>query len=790
MKFKNLYIIIIIILFIIIPQNTIISENTEKYLDIIGSILNVTDSECYKDLNKILDFEKKNNIEYPWLMDYMGKGLNDLGDETECINSLVNTSFIIVRAKATLRNKNEEFLDTQAYSYGFCINNKCKDTVKNNFEIIRKFLDILFSSQGHLNNGSMYEIIESNEANKKNNSNITSYIPIYLRTEDNYFIKSILIIFFIYILLKFIVGIFRMVFIPKGYNKYALEILNQKENLGSIDEEEQINLSKRKESIITFSEGNLNEYDPHYDFSSFLPIKLRILRFFDIFNDFMLLTKKSNRYYNDQGLEIIALMRFISLFFLIFTETFNTLISLPSEDIFNTSFFKSNYLALYRLSINSLTCLIVLEGANTNYKLNKFIKSRMYDNNKNNKSKFGLQLLITCIKFLFYFIPKLLIFLISYYLFYYRAEDFVLLINSKTTYQYIINKIFTNNIKCKSNPFPIFNNYTSFWSYNIADYCHCYEFTYYNFNILFCTLCYILIIYLSFLFRNKLFDFCALLLNLFFFFFYTLIITDDNNEKEYYSYYHFLGQKYSTKIIYSFIGFYHIGFILGILLFYIDNEINYKGYLKISINNEKKENLSEDEIILDDSKISNKNEIKENILPYYPMPFLKNFILWLYKIDAKIRGLIIFLCVSSILVLSYVYNMFVFHEGGYAEIKLSSLEFYFYYEKHLFIIFFFIIIILLNSLINKDSFILNTKIIYIISRSGFTIICQYYFLSYISLSTYFIKVKYHILIFLLISVGNFIFFSICSFLFNAAFEIPIKRAIKKLLSLKKEKKII
>lgn len=59
MKFKNLYIIIIIILFIIIPQNTIISENTEKYLDIIGSILNVTDSECYKDLNKILDFEKK-----------------------------------------------------------------------------------------------------------------------------------------------------------------------------------------------------------------------------------------------------------------------------------------------------------------------------------------------------------------------------------------------------------------------------------------------------------------------------------------------------------------------------------------------------------------------------------------------------------------------------------------------------------------------------------------------------------------------------------------------------------
>ena len=134
-----------------------------------------------------------------------------------------------------------------------------------------------------------------------------------------------------------------MVFIPKGYNKYALDLLNQKEDLGSIDEEEKINLSKRKESIITFLEGNLYEYNPNYDFSSFLPIKLRILRFFDIFNDIMLLTKKRNRYYNDDGLEIIAFMRFFLLFSLIFTETFNSLISLPSGDIFNENIFKSIY---------------------------------------------------------------------------------------------------------------------------------------------------------------------------------------------------------------------------------------------------------------------------------------------------------------------------------------------------------------------------------------------------------------------------------------------------------------
>ena len=178
-----------------------------------------------------------------------------------------------------------------------------------------------------------------------------------------------------------------------------------------------------------------------------------------------------------------------------------------------------NQFILYRISINSFTCLIVLEGANITYKLNKYIKSRIYDNNNNNKRRFELKLLIICIKFLFYFIPKLFTFLISYYFLYYKAEDFVSIINSKLTYKYIIKNIFKKNIKCEKNPFPIFNNYTSFLSINITDYCHCYEFTYYNFNILLCTLFYMLILYLSFLIRNKIFDIFVLFVNLFFFFF-------------------------------------------------------------------------------------------------------------------------------------------------------------------------------------------------------------------------------------------------------------------------------
>jgi beta-mannanase len=39
-------------------------------------------------------FEK--DKKYPWLTDSVGKGINDIGDEVECLNSLKNTTFFMV----------------------------------------------------------------------------------------------------------------------------------------------------------------------------------------------------------------------------------------------------------------------------------------------------------------------------------------------------------------------------------------------------------------------------------------------------------------------------------------------------------------------------------------------------------------------------------------------------------------------------------------------------------------------------------------------------------------------
>ena len=237
------------------------------------------DEECYKEIVKFLGKEKNetgNDFNYPWIIDYMGKGLNDLGDEIECVNSLDNTSYLMVRTEASMSNDNAKFLKIKNYSYGFCIPNKCKETTKKNFDIIWKFLNLLFSKNKNENDKSTIEIIESGKENNssKNSNNNNTLILTSEKLEGSNYIKILLIIYSAYLVIKIILGIFRMVFIPKGYNKYALELLNQKQNIGSIDQEEQINLSKRRNSSMPFFEGNLFGYNPNYDFTSFLPIKL------------------------------------------------------------------------------------------------------------------------------------------------------------------------------------------------------------------------------------------------------------------------------------------------------------------------------------------------------------------------------------------------------------------------------------------------------------------------------------------------------------------------------------
>ena len=782
MKHKFFLLLFLLSSFFEKPKNLIKSNNLSKniifqndYTTLILNTIKAIDMNCYNEL--MIDLSKNEAIEsdkkYPWLIDYIGKGLNDLGDEIECNNCILDTTYMIATINTLAYVKEESskllnFLEKKNFAFGICIINECKSIVEMYF---KKLVDVIKTLTDNKDDGGDILIFEEYEENKNSYKGV------------------IILIFLVYIILKISLGIVRLIFIPKGYDKYVAELLQNEGKLDNIDIEEKKTFFERNSNneILMNEEA---EYNRVFDLGTYFPFKIKIFRFFDFFNDVFLLISKRNNYYNDKGLETILFMRSIVIIFLIFYCTFYSLVSLPSKEIFNESFFTSLSIGVYKVSINSLTCWIVLEGANTTYKLMKFINLQMKEKRRNNKKRPEIKLLLILGKFLILYIPKIFIFFIIYYFFYYKVKDFEYIVGSKKTFSYIINHMFNKDIKCGEKFLDIFK-YNFVFNNNINDYNDCYEFTYIYFNIFFCSLIFMIILYLSFLFRSKIFEIFIILINTILFFSSVWLIKDEKVSKSNpkYTYYHFTGQKYSTKVLFSLISFYHIGYMLGFFLFHYDNN-KYKYIYKLDSkelinNNNKKIEIEEIEKEKNEKEDNDNNNIKYN-LNYYPLSFLNIFLSLINKMNTSIKKIIIVICIILIITPSIVFQIIFRSDDKHFELDLSTkIKLYYYYEKHIFIILFFIINIVLLTMPKKGLFkkFINLRMFFAISRSGFTIVCLYYFIGYVCFSSFYIQVKFHIPTFILISIGNLLIVFIICFLINIIFELPLKIAVKKLLKL-------
>jgi hypothetical protein len=328
-----------------------------------------------------------------------------------------------------------------------------------------------------------------------------------------------------------------------------------------------------------------------------------------------------------------------------------------------------------------------------------------------------------------------------------------------------------------------------------------------------------IVIYLSFILRNKIFDIAILVFNVILFFTSILLVEDQevnlfdtdsikekiqkyNQHKNitlYYDFYHVVGQKYSTTFVYTLLPFLYIGFILGFILFYYENNIFILNQKPNYNNIEKYDDRSSDtDEIEENPKIELMNELKEeesvnNIkdynLKYYPLSFLIGFLIFINRINEKIKILILFICLILFIFLCIGYQLYINNDSfNFAEVLTTPLKLYFVYEKHISIILFFITTVILITIQKKGFFktIINSRIITALSRNGFTITCLYFFLSYFTFCTFFIKIKFHIPTFLLISIGNFlIIFFICCMI-NIIIELPLRMMVKKLLRMNKK----
>ena len=200
-------------------------------------------------------------------------------------------------------------------------------------------------------------------------------------------------------------------------------------------------------------------------------------------------------------------------------------------------------------------------------------------------------------------------------------------------------------------------------------------------------------------------------------------------------------------------------------------------------------------LIKDDYSISKKrdndydNKISKKFnLTYYPLSFFNKFLELINSINYAIRIFIILICIILMIILSLIDN-FEHNENGYTLLNkkfynsFSKSKIDFLYYKHISLILFFVINIIIITLPKKGIYkqVVNIKLFTVLSRIGFTITCLYFIFSYFSFCEFLVKIKFNIITFILISIGNFLIVIIICLFFNIIFELPIRIVIKKLL---------
>ena len=760
-----------------------------NYVNLALEILSYQNSECSQQLNNTyhVNNPKLDINRYPSIIDHIGKSLNEMADEIECLHAFNGTIYLITELDASYLNQSDDnktikFLDMEKYVLGACIFPQCEG-------ILQQLFGFFISNNFRSKNTQGDNIVKLDEEKDPQNNN---------------FIKVFCIILIVYAAIKFCVGIYRIICIPKGYEKFGNQILQKKGiefNIKEDDENSDPLVRNKNAEILPEHDDvfEISEYNPDYDFSSSFPIYLRTIKFFDLFNDIKYLTTKRNKYFNDKGLEYINFLKTLILFLLIFSNTFTSQIKLPSKDILNKSFFCSSSLFVYRFSLNALNFWIVLEGMYTSYKLINYIQNKIFELQKVKKHfKLNHELIKIFGKFLLLFIPKIIIFLIIYFMFYYNMIEFMSWFEAKVTFKYVVEKVAYKDINIKRNSTfnstEVIDMLNSIFSRDSEDFIKNHEFIFLYLNIFASTILSMIILYLTIIIRSAIFEIIINILNIGLLFGLITIVDDDKYKySTRYQYYHFRGQEYFTKAFYLAFEIYYIGFSLGILIFNYDrNKINWK---------KEKEKSTGDKVEIQLKKATNDNSDLDLLsnggdesehgkifkMKYYPLSFMDNCLKCFYNLSNIIKFLIIILIIIMEIIISMLYYLTNRpdneNESFDLDIEFSNfLRFYFLYEKHLLLLLFCLSAFIICTLPKTGWLgnIIGFKLIVSISRVGFCIACLYSVLSYFFYCSFMIKIRFNLTTFILISIGNFFIVYIFCVLFSAIFELPLRNLIKKI----------
>ena len=328
-----------------------------------------------------------------------GKSLNDFGNEYICDYKVRrNVSYLTLHFFLGTNNytsDKEEFFGQDYFYIGLCLPRKCMNATQY---LIQNLKVLNICHEVGLSNFKLY----------------TNEEVINLSDRLSNFYSVFILIYILLIGLKFLVGIWRVIFLNKGYEGYLQSELEEKEiqrintmmstsSFNTINEVKNIsdntpdektpersNRTRSSEKIaIDYSSSynsDINEsiisedenlYNPFEDKVKNFPLLMKILKWLYLFDNIKVLSTNSNKYYNSKNIKSLYIIRFFLMLMFIIHQIMYTQIYLPTKNFYNVEFYSHNAFILVKFCINASIFWITLDAVFFGYKLMSYLKKEI-----------------------------------------------------------------------------------------------------------------------------------------------------------------------------------------------------------------------------------------------------------------------------------------------------------------------------------------------------------------------------------------------------------------------------
>jgi hypothetical protein len=716
-----------------------IAEITETSL--IDKYL-LKDSSCRL---AVTDALKTNKDKLEDILNFSGKGLSDAGIEDDCKTS--NYSYLFINYTvdpdnfAKMNEINDRgyysFLQQKSFFMGLCMFRECNEFFIHamNYSENKVFFEYLKTHD--IQNLTLYKLDYTD--NKETAETQSSSQKLFI-------LKILLWIVVAYIIIRFCINIL-------GYLFYD----------NDAEEDEDRGMITSKDTDFSFEESQMQSDPSNLSLSKEMerrnllrPIlknkeKAKRTYFYRVYKvlsfkrNLRILFQIKSRYYDETNLDIMSCLRIFTIFFLTFSDNIYTLSKLPHRDFGGYSFYSSFFSYLLELSSFNFDIFFALNGIFFGYKFMSYIKD------KEIKFKYF------CI-FYFNFISKLIVFMITFFVFHLFLKEFGYLLGSFSIYEYFIDT-YINVKRCIQEPYliliPFYLQYgvESCTSDNTLPLC--FRYVYLLFSEFYCLTFVMLLFYILMRIRSKKLDLIIFIINwinfvLLYFYF------PHNIKGANYSFEKMLGEQQSSVYPHLFFITYFLGINVGIVWFYNNNITSQ----------------------------ANPDPSNYTLLSY-------NFKIMQF-LDRKSDTFKLILMIVTILIQVLISCTFYFQLLGKDNLVIIAdiwCEIIFIYKSKVYTVFFliFILSLLFYSIDNTLKKFLSSKLFIPFSRLSFIFFCSADFLTYYLYSIYNIQIylNYQNLIFM--SLGLLIIIMIFSLIIMVLFEMPVRMAYKTLIGSKKKK---